>query len=1157
MEKEQTQSEQRPVLLFAFANDDRPGRRLDGLRREVEAIRRTLTPAEREGLCEIIVRESTTPDELVEVLEDPRYRRRLALIHFAGHATESRLLLEGNGEPVAARIQGLAPLLGELDNLALLFLNGCATVEQGRRLIDEGIPVVVATERTVEDTEAQRFAVDFYRALAAGASVSVSFDRALSQARCFSPVSGATRDLVPAPRPSDTPTPWRLLLAEPRGDAKDWSLPTAANDPLFGLPAPVGGMLPQEPFMGLRRFTARESAVFFGRGHAIRNLYQDVLDPKMPPVLVVYGASGAGKSSLLEAGLLPRAAATHDAFELRLERKQDPEEMLRRALGDTGGRTDLAEVWRAREERSGRPVVVCLDQLEVLVLEEGNRALARFIRALKPLNGSSGQPRGKLILGLRKEWFPELRNELRRYDMAWHDHFVEPLGRDDIEEIILGVTRTASMRARYGITCDNGLAARIADDLSRDQESAIAPMLQILLTRMWMRTEPQVTSTDGRLSRHFSMAMYDELRRDGLALSDFVDRQLEDLKVTHSEELASGLVLDVLYRHTTSRGTAAVCTYATLRELYAHRLKSMESLVERCIALYLLQPIAGDRGRGDGVRLAHDTLAPIIRDRHLYSKAPGQAAVRLLEARMGMAEASVRSRLLDEHDLEEVEAAQAGMRRWTEAEQQLVTASRRRRTRAAWLRRGRQVLVAGSVGVALIVTVLRRLDTEPEAMVIRSNASSEVPTVTLPSASARREEEMPADESTSDGARDGANPDGTAANDQVASDEGGAEPQARRASLAMAQHATINPRCTLRLLPTGLTGATARVETLSATAVGRRLAVGMGERNRAFVLEPFVAEPALSEIPTRSSVNGVAWSPDGQYLGIAQEAGKVQMAHWTAAGEQVFGECTGHAKSVRAIAFSRDGTVLVTGDTDGRIMIRDGRTCVPSGQVVLGARVEALAEGDGSTWMAAGSNGHWMTWPQADPSSKAMRVPLESGDVIRNVLARPAERWVLAAGPHLYSWSAAEPDARRSPSRSTYAIHWAFVAEDTGAVITASRETVDLWSRDVDSWAPTDTEPTSTTITGVAVSHDRRDVLVADAMGTVLWLRRGEKELTRLRTFEISSEKLTAIAVDPRMRYFVVGDHEGTVTLITLPQDPGVAVMCALERIEARNFPDQ
>src|SRR5690606_2609906 len=122
--------------------------------------------------------------------------------------------------------------------------------------------------------------------------------------------------------------------------------------------------------------------------------------------------------------------------------------------------------------------------------------------------------------------------------------------------------------------------------------------------------------------------------------------------------------LDLLVRHTTSRGTAKVCTYKTLRELYAHQLKSTESLVERCIALYLLQPVAGDRGREDGVRLAHDTLAPIIRDRHARSKAPGQAAARLLDARMGMAETSGHSRLLDEHDLEEVEAAQEGMRRW-------------------------------------------------------------------------------------------------------------------------------------------------------------------------------------------------------------------------------------------------------------------------------------------------------------------------------------------------------------------------------------------------------------------------------------------------------------------------------------------------------------
>lgn len=1124
VEKDQIQPEHRPVLLFAFANDERPGRRLGRLCREVEEIRRTLAQIERDGLCEVVIRESTTPAELVEVLNDPRYRRRLTVVHFAGHAGESQLLLEGEHGPVPARIQGLAPLLAELDGLALVFLNGCGTLAQGERLVEAGIPAVVSTDHPVEDEHAQRFAVDFYRLMAAGACVSAAFTRALAQSQCFVCSPGVARDLELATRDEKVAPPWRLLLADPQGDAESWSIPAAAKDPLFGLPPSIGGVLPQEPFMGLRRFTARDSGVFFGRGRAIRNLYGDVTDPALPPLVVVYGASGVGKSSLIEAGLLPRLAAANEVHDLRLERGQDPEALLRNALGDARGHIDLATAWGARERAAGRPVVVCLDQLEVLVLEDGRgKALDRFIRTLESLAGPE-RPQGKLLLGLRKEWFPELRKELKRRAVEWHEHFVEPLGRDDIEEVVLGPTRSASLRARYGITCEHGLARRIADDLSQDHGSAIAPMLQILLTRMWEHTEPQHTSVDGRVRRRFTQQTYDVLRRDGLALSAFVDRQLEALRASHPQALASGLVLDLLFRHTTSKGTAASCTHGELREAYAHRWQEVESLVERCSSLYLLQACADAQGVDVGVRLAHDTLAPIVHDRYRRSKAPGQAAARLLEARMGMSEAAGRSRLLDEHDLAQVEVAQAGMRQWTEQEERLVVDSRRRRRRTVWLRRWRLGVVVVSVGVAAVAWIVPWIDSlsQADAVDLLHVASS-------PRASEVRmsQEREPV-------------PNRAGVGDSPQLDTVGTLPTAAGPSGS--------PACTQRTLSTGITAKAAKIQAMEVTANGERLALGMERQSRAFVLEPHEST-SLAELVTHAGVNHLAWHPDGEVLAIGQDKGGVQVVRRDRGGDASIIECTGHESSIKALAFSADGKALTTADELGEVIMWDGwdrDACQVRARASLGAEAYDLRPWASSSWLVVGAGGKLMAW---SVTGSVMPVPSSKGtEPIRRVEPLPNGPWVVLAGTRLRLWNPATDELAFNEKHSP-SVQWVVALDAGQSVLAVSKRTVELWQRSGNALELAEVPLEIPGIEDVAVTRDGGDIFVADSFGSVHWLRRGAG-LKELRSLAISSEKLSTIVVEPSLRYFAVGDHGGRVALVTFPTDRGAARECLVDVVQ-------
>src|SRR5262249_29646346 len=140
-------------------------------------------------------------------------------------------------------------------------------------------------------------------------------------------------------------------------------------------------------------------------------------------------------------------------------------------------------------------------------------------------------------------------------------------------------------------------------------DSAIAPTLQILLTRLW--DEATKTSASRPV---FSRMLYETLKRDGVLLSDFLDMQLARLAERRPNTVEAGLALDLLYFHTTPMLTAAQRSEAELFEEYRHVRGEVEPLASDLCDLFLLVGVATE-GR-EAVRstsLAHDTLAPLVR----------------------------------------------------------------------------------------------------------------------------------------------------------------------------------------------------------------------------------------------------------------------------------------------------------------------------------------------------------------------------------------------------------------------------------------------------------------------------------------------------------------------------------------------------------------
>lgn len=271
---------------------------------------------------------------------------------------------------------------------------------------------------------------------------------------------------------------YQLLLESASGQA--------VGDPLFGLPPLPQQDLPESPYRHLNWFTRKDAEVFFGRGHQIRELYDRLTAPHTAPIMLFYGQSGVGKSSLLDAGLIPRLERDYEVCYLRRSDRGLLETLQSVFVADVT-ESGLDTAWRDQEEKSGKPLIVFLEQVEEIFTrpaEDAPDEMVQFIQALKVIfDDPKRRPKGKLMLGFRKEWLGELEAHLASHELPRSKVFLQSLDRRGVIEVVRGTTKSKRLRDRYGLSVGDDLPEIIADDLIEDRDSAITPTLQILEDR--------------------------------------------------------------------------------------------------------------------------------------------------------------------------------------------------------------------------------------------------------------------------------------------------------------------------------------------------------------------------------------------------------------------------------------------------------------------------------------------------------------------------------------------------------------------------------------------------------------------------------------------------------------------------------------------------
>ena len=708
----------RPVILLAYAADlPQEEEQTRNLAEERRRLRTALHPLEQAHLIKVALRTDVTAESLTQALR--KLRDQVAILHLAGHGAGDRQLLS-IADPEKTASQPLSVLLERLPSLQLVFVSGYLDEPLADELLNCGVPIVVGTPTACNDGAAIAFAEHFYAELAEGAGLEAAYRQADAAVKLLSGTPAAAWRAGSGPMPTGGAWPWLMRSSRGAAEARTWNIPAAAGDHLFGLPPLPTSPLPQNPYhRALAWYGSQEAGIFFGRGRQIRKLHQRLANRSGSPLVLLSGQSGVGKSSLLEAGLIPRLDADYDVQYIRRDAASGAVGTLRQALDllPAAPDTALPATWREREQRTRRPLILMLDQVEEMFTRPLPRRAAEMealAAACQGLFGIPGErPQGRLLLSFRKEYLTEIEEPLRRRNLDLTHVPLERLDEVGIVEVVRGPTTTERLRTKYNLVIEPGLAEKIARDLSEDPISPIATILQILLTEMWEKAYSREPTAP-----RFDAALYAELCGSGILLEDFFRQRLAEFGRRQPEVVASGLLLDLLAFHTTAQGAAQQHSMADLQRQYG-RQELLPEIIQLGKELRLLADPTGDKAGSEyeapspqqGARLAHDTLAPVVRAAYLTSVQPGQRARRILENRVGdwMAMQQAEPPPLNANDLQTVEIGQSGMRLLTDDEQTLLAASRRERTKARrwnWFLKGAGLAALAAI-VALAITAVQ------------------------------------------------------------------------------------------------------------------------------------------------------------------------------------------------------------------------------------------------------------------------------------------------------------------------------------------------------------------------------------------------------------------------------------------------------------------
>ncbi len=423
------------------------------------------------------------------------------------------------------------------------------------------------------------------------------------------------------------------------------------------------------PFKFLDSYTLEDRDIFFGRDEEIEILYEMVFQTK---ILLVYGASGTGKTSLIQSGLAGKFE-THDWLSLFVRRKENINKSLQEALASAGGNEEsdtqalssnfFLEEYEYTESGGSlspkkvespinkslnniylkhfRPIYLIFDQLEELYVIGDKEEQAQFIASVKEILRVDKPV--KIIFSIREEYLGRLYEfeqevpELLRKKLR-----VEPMNLDKVSQVLLGIHANKRTHVKLQNGEEDQIIQTVFEKIRGEGKGLSIPLpyFQVFLDKLYLEETKSPENPRGDESRQSEAVFHLETLQNmgdiGDVLRDFLDNQVN--YIAREQQLDEEDIWKILSPFVTLDGTKQPITQEDLgprlpeidTDLIAQVLQSLET---RRILRF---------SEDDGLyEVAHDSLAKQIAEKRSDEEIALMEVQRLIKTQSQL-EASVR-----------------------------------------------------------------------------------------------------------------------------------------------------------------------------------------------------------------------------------------------------------------------------------------------------------------------------------------------------------------------------------------------------------------------------------------------------------------------------------------------------------------------------------
>lgn len=353
----------------------------------------------------------------------------------------------------------------------------------------------------------------------------------------------------------------------------------------------------EKPFRGLEAFQPEHYSLFFGRNEEAEELTNRI---RKSGFVVLTGPSGTGKSSLIQAGVVPQIKNAR-MFVMRPGNHplQSLNQILQ-AMISKGNKKDLEEAILKGQEDVVADILfqetAKSDQLTVLVVDQGEELVTlcsdsekrEQFGAILSVLGQSYESNMRIVYSLREDFFgpvgalDKIKSIFSRQVMV--------ISTPKQEELMLTLIGPARL---FGYQFEDFTLLQEMTQAVECEPAALA-LLQFCADKMWDRRD--------RHRKYLTRDSYEALGGVGGALANHAEEVMQSLPPLQQEQLKS-----IFLRLVTEERTKQLCSRTELVEGAKNR-KAAEQLLDSLIKVRLLTSRSDIKGRDTYCELVHEAL---------------------------------------------------------------------------------------------------------------------------------------------------------------------------------------------------------------------------------------------------------------------------------------------------------------------------------------------------------------------------------------------------------------------------------------------------------------------------------------------------------------------------------------------------------------------